>query len=375
MATKHQQFEYVTSKILPQIGSTVLTFVLHASWETIMSDKTFQILFHSPISLLFPHVQIVVLKWFSSERLYTFMDNLNNLSQLIHLDIRGLRGNTPQKLITKMFSLSHGQLKSITIDNDSVDLVLSDDDQLDCYPNIEELKINIKSCHMLEKLLKALPNLRRFHVFIGEFSCDFEPKQLALDSLTFRYLFDFEMRSTGLFWMLDEIVDLLRQMQYLQKLSLDIRTADKRFFRKEHLDTFLPTSVTDFSFFVRYHYFDEDFDADILLHDWPPHIPVSLWNDGYLSCALIHSIPLGFRSLSLSAGLAKQVSSGWKYTNNVEDLYIYDATSIVDILNVLQHFHRLQMLTVDIEHQTDNGKYGCVNHIQVHEAVECLDDP
>ncbi|CAF4932123.1 unnamed protein product, partial [Rotaria sp. Silwood1] len=103
LAVTHNQFEHVASKILPNIGYAAFSFVLHASWETIMSEKAFQILFCSPISLVFPHIQRIILKWFSGERLFTFMDNLNDLSQLIQLDIRGLRADDAKENLRQWF--------------------------------------------------------------------------------------------------------------------------------------------------------------------------------------------------------------------------------------------------------------------------------
>ncbi|CAF0883288.1 unnamed protein product [Rotaria sordida] len=52
--------------------------------------------------------------------------------------------------------------------------------------------------------------------------------------------------------------------------------------------------------------------------------------------------------------MGQQTSSVWKYMQKVEDLYIYEPTSLTDLLVILQHFHQLQTLTIDSKNQLEN---------------------
>ncbi len=51
------------------------------------------------------------------------------------------------------------------------------------------------------------------------------------------------------------------------------------------------------------------------------------------------------------------MSAGWKYTQQTEDLYIYDITSLLDVLLILQHFRRVRTLSIDAKNKTEICKY------------------
>ena len=51
------------------------------------------------------------------------------------------------------------------------------------------------------------------------------------------------------------------------------------------------------------------------------------------------------------------MSSGWKYMQQTEDLYIYDITSILDIFLILQHFRRIRTLSIDVKDKSQICKF------------------
>jgi hypothetical protein len=367
MAVSHQQFDYVVSCILPKIGVSVRFFVIHGSWETIMSFEAFAVLFTSQTSLTFPLLQRLTLRWFTAERLLSFIDNLQNLSRLIELDIRGLKGITQDILLKKVLTANSDRLEIVSFDQDSADLNVSEDDETVSYPNIQELMINVVSNQMLIRLFKLVPNVRRLCVFLDEVSNSPQSKQELVNLSSLVHLIDFELRSINLFWTFDEIASLLQHMPSLQRLALDLRTDDERLVNRKNLAAVLPLSVTQIHFYIRYHFPMQNFEASILVNSWPDHMPITYLLDEEWDRILFHTIPLGLRSVSLPAAIGKQMLSGWKYMQQAEDLFLYNATSMIEILSVLQHFRRLRTLTIDVQMKSQIRTYLYMNSISLRD--------
>ncbi|CAF2510025.1 unnamed protein product [Rotaria sp. Silwood2] len=347
MAVSYKQFEYAVSYVLPQIGSFVRTFVLNGNWETIINKKLSSILFISRLSLLFPQLEILLVKWFTSERFLSFIDNIQDFSKLIELDIRFLRGNAIDSLLTKVLSANNSRLTIVSIDQDSIDLGISDDINMISYPNIQELTINLTLCKLIPCLFVLVPNVRRLYLNIDELSNGSKSKQTNNSLPCLVHLITFQLRSINFFWTFDEIAHLLNSMPSLQQLALDLRTDDKRLVNEQDFMAILPSSIVKIDFFIRYYFSKSNRDAEIATNFSSTRIPIACLLDEPRHRFLIHTIPYDVHSAILTATVSKQMPSGWKYMQRIKDLYIYDITSILEILLILQHFRRLRTLTID----------------------------
>ncbi|CAF3466678.1 unnamed protein product [Rotaria sp. Silwood1] len=347
MAVSYKQFEYAVSYVLPQIGSFVRTFVLNGNWETIINKNLSSILFISRLSLLFPQLERLIIKWFTSERLLSFIDSIQDFSKLIELDIRFLRGCTIDTLLTKVLSANNSQLKIVSIDQDSIDLDISDDGNVISYPNIQELTINLTLSKLIPCVFALVPNVRCLYLNTDELS-NGSKSQLINNSLPcLVHLITFQLRSINFFWTFDEIAHLLKAMPSVKQLALDLRTDDKRLVNQEDFMTILPSSLTKLDFFIRYYFSKSNRDTELATSFLSTHIPTACLLDEPRHRFLIHTIPYDVHSAILTATISKQMPSGWKYMQRIKDLYIYDITSMLEILLILQHFRGLRTLTID----------------------------
>ncbi|CAF2814920.1 unnamed protein product [Rotaria sp. Silwood2] len=224
----YRKFDYVICHILPEISMSARSLMLNGNWETIMSSRALSVLFAISISFTFPQLQKLTFKWFTNERLWLLVDTLQNLSQLIELNIRFLKDEAQDTLLTKVFTANNGQLTSISFDQDSIYLSIPEENKMVSYSNIKELKINLTRRQMLFRFFTGVPNVHCLRVHLAEISESPITKQELTDLPLLAHLIDFKLHSINLFWIFDELVDILHRIPILQKLTLDLRTYDKR---------------------------------------------------------------------------------------------------------------------------------------------------
>ncbi|CAF3912553.1 unnamed protein product [Rotaria sordida] len=90
---------------------------------------------------------------------------------------------------------------------------------------------------------------------------------------------------------------------------------------------------------------------------------------------IMHTIPCHLRSMNLRATMGKQMSSQSKYTQQVEDLYIYDATSLLEILLILQHFRRIRTLVIQMSDGPEIQKVEALNSLKIVGSIELQERP
>jgi hypothetical protein len=357
MAVPYKQFEYAVSHVLPQIGSSVRSFVLNGNWETIIDVKLSSILFSSNLSLLFLQLQRLTIKWFTSERFLSFVDILHDFPQLTELDVRFLKGNTVDLLQLNVLSANNSRLEIVSFDQDSIDFDISENDTTIFYPNIQELTVNLIESKLIPRLFLLVPNVCRLHVNIDELSNNSENKPTIINLPPLVHLIAFQLRSINLFWTFDEISHLLKAMPSLQRFALDLRTDDKRLVSEENLSKVLPSSLIKIDFFIRYYFSKSNSEAEISTTFSSTGFPTVYLLDEPRYRFLIHTIPCDLYSAILTGTISKQMPLGWKYTQQTEELYIYDIISLLDILLILQHFRRLRILSIDIKDKSQICKY------------------
>jgi hypothetical protein len=357
MTVSYKQFEYAISYVLPQIGSSVRSFVLNGNWETIINDKLSSILFSSNLPLLFPNLQRLTIKWFTSERFLSFVDILQDFPQLTELDIRFLKGDTLDLLQSKVLSANNSRLEIVSFDQDSIDFDISENDTTIFYPNIQELTVNLIESKLIPRLFSLVPNVCRLHVNIDELSDNSEYKETILNLPSLVHLIAFQLRSINLFWTLDEITHILKAMPSLQRLAFDLRTDDKRLVNEDDFNRILPSSLNKIDFFIRYYFPKSELETEALTTFSSTRFPIAYLLDKPRHRFLIHTIPYDLHSAILTATISEQMPLGWKYTQQIKDLYIYDATSLLDILLILQHFRKLRILSIDTKDKSEICKY------------------
>ncbi|CAF0737374.1 unnamed protein product [Adineta steineri] len=347
LSVSYEQFEYSVSHVLPQISNSVQTFLLNGNWETIISKKLNSILFQSPMTLLFPQLQKLIIKWFTTEKLLLFIDTLHDLPQLIELDIRFLKGKMLNSLLTKVLSTNNNQLSIVSFDHDSIDFDICDDITLISYPNIEQLTVNLTEAKFMTNLFLLIPNIRCLYLSIEEMSTEIKCQSIFTNLPYLLHLITFQLRSINLFWTLDQISHILKVMPSLQELTFDLRTEDKRLINKENLLTILPRSLIKLEYFIRYYFSQLESEIETTKSFSSPHFPVISMLDEPRSRFIIYTIPCNLHSVILTGTVSQYMPSGWKYMQQTENLYIAHITSVLEILHILQHFRRLRTLTID----------------------------
>ncbi|CAF1023070.1 unnamed protein product [Rotaria sordida] len=357
MGVRHHQFDYVVTKILPFIGSSIRSFVINGNWETIISTKALTILFAPSISSIFSQLQKLTLKLFTGKRLLSFLDNIIDFLQLVELDIRFLKEDADDKLITKIFASNNGRLRSISFDDDSIALNLFKDnnDESISFPNIQQLKINLKFIYVLPRLFKLIPNIHCLYVYVENMSHEQDYNKLFNDLSPLIYLTDFHLRLVNFLWIFDDITNILRQMPFLQKLTLDLWTSDEHLINGENLISILPSSLKQFHFLIRYYVSQSNFEIDHLLTSWSNHMSINYFLDKDNNCVLLYSTPCCLCSTILSATISKYLPSSWIQIQQIEDLQITNVTSFTEILLIIQHLHQLRTLTIDVTNNSESA--------------------
>ena len=347
MSVSHKQFEYSVLHVLPHIGYLVRSFVLNGNWETIVNERLSSVLFSRNFPLLFPQLQRLIIKWFTRDKFLSFIEILQDCSQLIQLDLRFLKGDSIDLLRSNILSANRNQLEMISFDHDSLDFDISENDSTIAYPNIRQLSINLTSNQLLSRLFSLIPNVCHLIVNTDELSDGAESKSTLNNLSILIHLTSFKLRSVNLFWTFDEIHQILKSMPNLEKLTIDLRTDDKRLAIEQNLNEILPSSVTKLDFFVRYYYPQPRYANEISTCLSSTCLPIVSLLDKSRSRFLLHTVPCDLNSMILTGTISKQMLTGWKYTQQIEDLYIYDVTSLMDLISILQHFRRLRTLSID----------------------------
>lgn len=358
MAVPHQQFDYVICRILPKIGFSTQSFVLNGNWETIMSTTAFTLLFTSSISSMFSQLRKLVLKLFTGKRLLSFLDNIDNFAQLTELDIRFLKEDACDTLMTKVFASNNRRLRTISFDYDSISLSLSKDIyQVALFTNIQELKINLESIEVLLRLFTIVPNLHRLHVCIERNWCEQDNRKSIIDVKPLVYLTDFQLQFVDFFGMFDDIAYILGHMPSLQKLTLDLWTNDERLIDGENLTLIFPSSLNQFDCLIRFYFSESYHEIDHLLKSWPNYMQINYFLDEDQTCIILYTIPCSLRSTIISAKISKHLVSSNMYLQHVEDLQISNVKSLTEILSIVKHLYQLRRLVIDADSKADNSRY------------------
>ncbi len=352
----YPRFDHVVCHIVPKIASSVQSFVFHGYREKFLSARAFDFFYASPMSYTFPQLQRITLNWFTGKGLLSFIDIIQDLSHLVELNIRSLKEAVEETLLTKVLTANNGRLNSVMFDQDSVCLNVPAGHQTVSYLNIQKLTINIAETGMLPHLFALVPHVHRLYVSIEELSYGSNFTEAFVNQSPLIHLIDFHLYKVDS-WNLDDIDIVLRQMPSLQTLTLDLYTRDKRIIQQEHFVRILPRSLKQIHFLIRYYFHEAILEVNSLITSWAVFLPINCLLDETNECILMFTTTVSIGFLSLQATIGKQIQSGCKYTQQVNNLYVYSSTSLVDILVTAQHFHHLRKLCIDAKNMPETCKY------------------
>lgn len=337
----HRQFDYILSKIAPEIGSNIRSFVVNGNWANSISKNL-------NLSSIFPNLQTLILEYFTSQHLCTFLDEIKDLSQLVKMHMKYIKDKrSADELLKEVLAVNNKQLRSVSIDHNSLFIILNTIDETMVSPNIEELTLNLIDCDMLGDLFKIIPNVRRLHINLGVSP---EVSLTTLESApSLTHLVDFQLCSIKMVWTFEDIHNILLKMPSLQKLALYLYTEDIRLVNGKNLTVILPTSLSKLHFFILYCSSWSCSEVDTLLNTWPPgRISISYMLDERFQVAIIHTVPFHVSSIVIPEGISKYILPGLKCMNKVKNLSIYGDSSTIDLLMIIQNFHQLRTLKINL---------------------------
>lgn len=336
----HAQFDCILSKISPKIGSNIQSFVLNGTWTSFISNNL--------NLLIFPNLHTLILENFTTQQLCTFIDKINGLTQLVKMDMKYIKDKrSADELLREVLAVNNKRLRSVSFDQNSSFFGLDATIKTNLYPNIEELTLNLIDCDMLGDLFKIIPNVHRLHVSLG-ISPGISLTTLQ-DAPSLIHLKDFQLCSINMMWTFEDICDILQKMPSIQKLGFFLYTEDIRLVNGENLGVILPSSLSELHFFILYGFSGSSTDVDALLKTWPSgRISISYSLNEQYQTAVIHTVPFNMFSITIPDRMSQFLLPGLKCMEKVKNLSIYGDLSSTDMLMIVQNFHQLRTLKIDL---------------------------
>ncbi|CAF3549433.1 unnamed protein product [Rotaria sp. Silwood1] len=295
---------------------------------------------------MFPQLQTLSLVSFIDNQLNLFLDKIQNLYHLVKLDIRNFQDDNTEVLLKKVLVANNNRLKIVFFDHNSISFILpaTENKKGIFYPNIEELTVNLTTDKTLGHLFILVPHINRLHIDFDLLSFDSKPTLANVSPLV--HLKDFQLRSMNTYWSLDEIAHIMSKMPSLQRLALNLCTDDAHLANGQNFIRVLPSSLVEIHLFIMY-YFDELYiEVDTLLATWSNHIQIKCLLNKFNLYAVLHTFPCDLPSMVIPGTIANFMLTGSEYTRNVKYLRIYGEQCSTDIHLIVQHFHRLRMLSI-----------------------------
>jgi len=360
--TSISKFDYICVNVLPQFSSQIRSLVIDCC-HSVLQDELFIKYFSEKMSMMFPNLERISLNSYMQDKLVTFLNTLHDLNHLVEIRLYSLfpiEGLHQKTFTRSLIQANNHRLTTILIDNYSSSLSFDD---TDCYLNILQLRIKLKTIADLPSLFVAVPHVQYLDVIIDERDETFvDLSEMKLSPLI--HLTNFRLKSVIRVWILEEFIALLVQLPIVQCLSLFLSTYDKRFIKGDIILPSLPSTVQQFNYaiyFISDTTLDED---DTNVFSWSPSHPVACFFDN--KCLFIHTLPWYFTHLEFSSLVGKMMScrtnSANSYDKYVEQVYlkIDKHFTLSNSLAALSQCHRVKKLTINVTHNEDVSKGMCI---------------
>ncbi|CAF4300681.1 unnamed protein product, partial [Adineta steineri] len=240
--TSYNQFEYLCLNVLPKIGSTIRSLTINTNWTDLIA-KRFYFYFGERMKEIFPNIERLTLVAFSGSELNDYMISISDLIYLKQLTIQDRYNITEeykQVLFDKILSANNNRLEKIFFNRHSESLSINPTNSI-VYSNIIQLNIHLEKITDLQCLMKLIPNIHRMNIVIDNQSDDIIIH--FHEEFVLKYLIEFHLESFRRNWIFDQIYSLLKQMPFLQTLSLDLFSQDFHLSNGQHIVPILPINT------------------------------------------------------------------------------------------------------------------------------------
>jgi hypothetical protein len=356
------KFDYLCVNVLPQIGPQIRSLVLDCCYA-VLEDKLFIQHFGEKMSTIFPNLERVSLVSYLQDQVVTFLNTLRDLNHLVEIHLYSLfpMETTHQAtFVQSLFQANNHRFTTIFTDDQSSCLSFND---TDCYMNILQLRIRLKTITDLPSLFAAVPNVQYLDVILEDRDRDYKDlNYMKLSPLL--HLTNFRLKSIVRVWTLEELIILFVQLPIIRCLSLYLSTYDKCLIKGDIILSSLPSTVQQFNYAI---YFVSDTiidDDDAIASSWPPSHPVAcFFNNEYL---FIHTLPWHFARMEFLSLVGKkpscQTNSEIGYDRHVEHLYLKIDKNLTfrKSLTLLSQCRRVRELLINVKDDGDAVKGTCI---------------
>jgi hypothetical protein len=289
-----------------------------------------------------------------------FLDTLHNLNNLVEIHLYYLfdiNEDDQATVLQTLLQANNNQLTSVVIHNGSSCLRFNN---TDCYVNILQLRITMKTIQEIPSLFAAIPNVRYLDVLLEEGdSEDVLFDKMSVSSL--QYVIDFQLKSTKRWWQLEELSIILDHLPNVQKVSLFICTSDPGLVYGNILLPLLPSTVQQFHYAVYYipgSCLDQD---NTIVTSWPSsHLISCFITDDFW---FIHTLPWHFIRMSFPSSLSKRMFSQVNHENGYDkqvkelEVIIDKNLTLAKSLSIIAQCRRMKELVIFVS-SDDNATDG-----------------
>jgi hypothetical protein len=356
--TSFLEFEYLCLNVLPKIGSTIRSLSINANWTDLLA-KRFLHYFGNKINEIFCNLEHLILVAFSGNELNDYMENITDLPCLTKLTIHDRYNVTEEYkkvLFDKILSANKNRLEKVLFNRHSESLSIDPENSI-IYPNIVHLSIHLEKINDLRLLFKLIPNIRQLFIVINK---QLEDEMIQFDDLIMKNLIEFHMESFRRCWIFDEVNFLLKQMPFLQSLSLDLFSQDVHLFNGEKFLSILPRDTLQrFNLAIDYTS-DEEIDfIDNIKSSWEstPYSICCLMEDSQTHMFL-HTIPYGFPYLDISSSFVKYMDKKANEHNYcIKELLLFSVNTLAETFVAIKNCSQVKDLALEIEDQSSSKSF------------------
>ncbi|CAF0717920.1 unnamed protein product [Adineta steineri] len=348
--TSYNQFEYLCLNVLPKIGSTIRSLTINTNWTDLIA-KRFYFYFGERMKEIFPNIEHLTLVAFSGSELNDYMISISDLIYLKQLTIQDRYNITEeykQVLFDKILSANNNRLEKIFFNRHSESLSINPINSI-VYSNIIQLNVHLEKITDLQCLMKLIPNIHRMNIVIDNQSDDIIIN--FHEEFILKYLTEFHLESFRRNWIFDEIYSLLKQMPFLQTLSLDLFSQDFRLSNGQHIVPILPiNTLQNLNYAIEYEPEVEIESIENIISSWTstPY-PISCLSANGTTQIFLHTIPYNFPYLDINSSYAKRMNKKLgDYSHRIKELLLFNVSTLAETFIAISNCVKIKDLALEI---------------------------
>lgn len=360
--TSFIEFEYLCLNVLPKIGSTIRSLSINANWTDLLA-KRFLYYFGSKINEIFPNLEHLILIAFSGNELNDYMESLTDLPYLRKLTIHDRYNVTEEYkkvLFDKILSANKTRLEKIFFNRHSESLTIDRTNSI-IYSNIIHLSIHLEKIDDLRYLFKLIPNIQQLFIVINK---QLEDEIIQFDDLIMKNLTQFHIESFRRSWIFNEIKFLIKQMPFLQSLSLDLFSQDVDLFYGNKFLSILPmNTLKQFNLAIDYTSDEEICFIDQIKSSWEstPYSVCCLIQDTH-NHMFLHTIPYGFSYLDISSSFVKYMNKNSNELNYyIKELLLFSVMTLSETFIAIRNCKKVKDLALEIDDSSSSKSFYLFN--------------